>query len=91
MSSTARAIGIPREKLRSIAKAAGIKFPGGNYTPDACRSRAAWIESRRRLTDEQIRAIRADQRSQRVIAQELGVSPSAVCRARRRTSWKILD
>ena len=41
-----------------------------------------------KLTDGQVRAIRQDDRVQRVIAEEYGVAPITISRIKRRTHWK---
>ena len=43
---------------------------------------------RSKLTEEQVRAIRADARSQRVIAKEYGVTQRNISMIKRRESWK---
>ena len=44
-----------------------------------------------KLTDDQVRAIRADNRHQAVIGKEYGLHQTAVCRVRNRVSYRNVE
>jgi hypothetical protein len=44
-----------------------------------------------KLTDDQVRAIRADKRTQRVIGPEYGIDPSIVSEIRTRKAWRHIQ
>lgn len=60
------------------------------------RSLKSWSASgegsgQAKLTEDQVRAIRLDSRSQRVVGQDYGVSGVAVCLIRQRKNWKHVE
>ncbi len=59
-----------------------------NAADKVAKGRQAKGETLSKLTLEQVKAIRADQRSGYVVAKEYGVNGSTICRIRTGTRWK---